>query len=135
MAVIGGKATSPKAARGVSGIRKDIDDETCFYSRWEANIARVFNFERIAWVHQPQRFSLGSHTYTPDFFLPDRGVYVEVKNYWNAYSLERDTKFRALYPNIPLRVISKKEYMKLQSLYAKDIKNWEYINSDWPESV
>lgn len=38
---IGSKATSPKAARGKSGIRPDIDPNTCFYSRWEANFARI----------------------------------------------------------------------------------------------
>jgi len=43
MEVIGGKPTSPKAARGKAGVRKDIDDKIYFYSRWEANIARLFN--------------------------------------------------------------------------------------------
>ncbi len=44
MAVIGGKPTSPKAARGKAGVRKDISNEIYFYSRWEANMARLFNY-------------------------------------------------------------------------------------------
>src|SRR3972149_9251906 len=69
--VIGGKTTSPKASKGKSGIRKDIDPNICFYSTWEANIARVFNLLRLRWQYAPQIFNLGKYTYRPDFYLPD----------------------------------------------------------------
>ena len=58
MAVIGGKPTSPKASRGKAGIRKDINNHTYFYSRWEANVARLFNYLNIEWVHELKTFNL-----------------------------------------------------------------------------
>jgi hypothetical protein len=129
MAVIGGRPTSPKAARGKAGIRKDISKTIYFYSRWEANIARLFNFLGINWKYQPKTFDLLSQNYTPDFYLPDRNAYIEVKNFLWKYSKIRDKKFRKIYPDIKLILLLKEDYSKLESKYSHLIKNWEYKNS------
>lgn len=129
MAVIGGRPTSPKAARGKAGIRKDISRTIYFYSRWEANITRLFNHLGIKWLYQPKTFDLGSQNYTPDFYLPDYNIYIEVKNFLWKYSKIRDRKFRKLYPDIKLILLLKKDYLELEQTYSHFIKNWEYKNS------
>jgi hypothetical protein len=134
MKVIGGRPTSPKASRGKVGIRKDIDNNIYFYSRWEANMTRLFNFLCIKWIHQPRMFDLGSQNYTPDFYLPDYDLYIEVKNFLGKYSKIRDRKFRKLYPNINLILLLKKDYLELEEEYSYLIKNWEYKNSPFPDN-
>jgi len=134
MKVIRGKPTSPRAARGKAGIRKDINKTIYFYSRWEANIARLFNYLGIKWVYQPKIFDLGSQNYTPDFYLPEKNIYIEIKNFLWTYSKIRDKKFRKMYPNISLFLLLKKDYLKLENKYSKFIKNWEYKNSPFPNS-
>ena len=134
MEVVGGRPTSPKAARGKAGIRKDISKTIYFYSRWEANIARLFNYLDIKWVHQPKTFNLVSQNYTPDFYLPDHNIYVEVKNFLWKYSKIRDSKFRKLYPDIKLALLLKKDYLKFEKKYSHLIKNWEYKNSPFPSA-
>lgn len=129
MAVIGGKPTSPKAARGKAGIRRDISKAIYFYSRWEANIARLFNFLKIKWEYQPKTFDLQTQNYTPDFYLPGRNEYIEVKNFLWKYSKIRDKKFRKLYPALKLHLLLKEEYLELEKKYSSHIKNWEYKNS------
>ena len=129
MKVIGGKPTSPKAARGKSGIRKDISNSIYFYSRWEANVARLFDYLSIKWIHQPKSFNLISQTYTPDFYLSDYDLYIEVKNFMGNYSKLRDEKFRKIYPNIKLELILKDDYLYLEKNFAPLISNWEYKNS------
>ncbi len=126
---VGKKPTSPKAARGKAGIRKDIDDKSYFFSRWEANMARLFNYQGIKWIHQPRSFDLKTQNYTPDFYLPDQDIYIEVKNFLSDYSKSRDDKFRELYPRLRLKMILKDEYMKLENQYSGLIKNWEFSNS------
>ncbi len=134
MAVIGGNPTSPKAARGKAGIRSDIDKTTYFYSRWEANFARLLNYWEIEWVHQPKVFDLGTQKYTPDFYLPQYDIYIEIKNFlWN-YSRIRDEKFRKLYPNKKLILLLKEDYLKFEKRYSDFIPNWEYKNSPFVES-
>lgn len=125
MSVIGGKATSPRAARAKAGIRSDLGD-TYFYSRWEANFVRLLNFLGVKWIYQPEIFDLKSQKYTPDFYLPEFNLYVEIKNFLSDYSRQRDEKFRILYPKEDLILILKEDYYKLQDEFAKYIHNWEY---------
>lgn len=129
MEVIGGQVTSPRAARGKAGIRKDISKKTYFYSRWEANFARLLNYSGIKWIYAPKAFDLGSQNYTPDFYLPEYDTYIEVKNFLWKYSKIRDRKFRELYPNINLILLLKKDYLELEKNYSHLIKRWEYKNS------
>lgn len=134
MAVIGGRPTSPKAARGKAGIRKDIDKNVYFYSRWEANIARLFNLLNIKWIHQAKTFDLVSQKYTPDFYLPEKNIYIEVKNFLWKYSAIRDEKFRKLYPEENLILLLKEDYLKIEKKYSGLIGNWEYKNSPFPNN-
>jgi hypothetical protein len=129
MKVIGGEPTSPKASRGKAGTRKDISKIIYFYSRWEANVARLFNYLGIKWQYQPRVFDLVSQNYTPDFYLPNHNVYIEVKNFLWKYSKIRDNKFRKLYPDMNLILLLKKDYLELENKYSRFIRNWEYKNS------
>jgi len=135
MAVIGGKPTSPRAARGKAGIRKDISKIIYFYSRWEANFARLLNYLDIKWRYQPKTFDLITQNYTPDFYLPKYNTYVEIKNFLWKYSKIRDEKFRELYPKINLVLLLSEDYLKLQGEYSSLIKNWEYKNSPFENII
>lgn len=125
MKVVGGRTTSPKASKGKSGIRLDIDPTICFYSTWEANISRVYNLVRLDWQYAPKIFDLGEHTYRPDFYLPMFDTYVEVKNFMGEYSTNRDRLFRERFPQISLEIISKTEYKLIEADYRELIENWE----------
>lgn len=126
MRVVGGQPTSAKAARGKSGVRPDIDSEVYFYSRWEANYARILNLLGTKWIHQPKTFNLKNQKYTPDFYLPKEKVYIEIKNFLSDYSKKRDEEFRELYPNLKLIMVLKDDYLELQAKYSVLIKEWEF---------
>ncbi len=123
---IGSRITSPKAAKGKSGIRKDISPTICFYSRWEANFARILNMMDIQWEFQPRRFDLLTQKYTPDFYLPEYDLFIEIKNFLSEFSRNRDERFRKLYPDIKLHLLLKDEYLELQKEFAPMIDEWEY---------
>jgi hypothetical protein len=123
---IGSRPTSPKAARAKAGIRPDIDPELYFFSRWEANFARILNLLKVKWIFQPRTFNLETQKYTPDFYLPDKDTYVEIKNFLSAYSANRDREFRKLYPSTKLELILKSDYLKLQEQFSPYIENWEF---------
>lgn len=126
MFIIGGRPTSPRAARAKAGIRQDIDPKIYFFSRWEANYARILNFLGSKWIHQPKRFRLKSQYYTPDFYLPEQNTYIEIKNFLADYSKKRDGEFRELYPKEKLILILKSDYQKLEKKYTPFIKEWEF---------
>lgn len=129
MKIIGGRPTSPKASKGKNGIRLDISSTINFYSRWEANIARLFTVLNIKWQYAPRSFDIGGQRYTPDFYLPDKDAYIEVKNFWWPYSKKRDEKFRERYPSLRLEVILKDEYVWLEKYFSHLVPHWEYKNS------
>ncbi len=129
MAVIGSRPTSPKASRGKAGVRGDVSNSIYFYSRWEANVARLYTYLGVKWEYASVSFDIGGHTYTPDFYLPGTNAYVEVKNFLGEYSRIRDEKFRAAHPAVRLKVILKEEYLELEQAYAHLIPRWEYKNS------
>jgi predicted nuclease of restriction endonuclease-like RecB superfamily len=94
-------------------------------------MARLYSFLGIAWKYAPRTFDIGKHTYTPDFYLPDTDMYVEVKNFWGDYSRVRDTEFRKRYKE-KLVVVLRNEYLQLEERCAKSIPAWEYKNSPPP---
>lgn len=122
----GKMTTSAKASKGKPGIRRDVDPTICFYSTWEANMARVFNLVNLKWQYAPKIFDLGEHTYRPDFYLPSFDTFIEVKNFLGTYSLERDKLFRQKYPHIKLELLLKDDYLQIKSIYKYFIDNWEY---------
>ena len=125
---VGSRPTSPRAARGKAGIRKDISSKIYFYSRWEANMARLYTHLGIKWKFTPKTFDIGGQMYTPDFYLPATDEYVEVKNFLGAYSKSRDEKFRKKFPHIKLHLLLKDEYKDLERKYSGQIPRWEFGN-------
>ena len=110
---IGARRTSPKAARAKAGVRPDISSTIYFYSRWEANFARVLNLLRTKWEFQHKTFDLGFQNYTPDFYLPESDTYVEIKNFLSDYSSRRHNGFKKLYPEVKLILVLMARLQKL----------------------
>jgi hypothetical protein len=73
-----------------------------FAHRVEGALARVFDDHRIAWLYEPHTFAL-EHThdgavkraFTPDFFLPEIGIYVECTVARRALTTRKRQKARA----------------------------------------
>lgn len=94
-----------------SGPREDLGDAR-FRSGWEASVARWFNHQGIVWEYEPVRFRFlnikrGTRGYTPDFYLPELDLYVEVKGNLPAQDKTRMRRFRKNFPDefAKLRVI------------------------------
>jgi hypothetical protein len=105
------------------GFRKDLG--VCFKSRWEANIARVFNFLGVEWQYEPKVFDLDELVYAVDFYLPGLDRWVEVKGWWYPKSYR---KLQLLYERcgIVSDLIDQTEYVKLQRKFSIFIPEWEF---------
>jgi len=122
---VGSRPTSHKASKGVYGVRKDLGGFK-FFSRWEANFARMLNKFEILWEYQSHTFDLIYQKYTPDFYLPDYDTFIEIKNYLSDYSGKRDEIFRDLYSEEKLILVLKNSYIELEKAFSKGINNWEF---------
>lgn len=83
------------------GYREDL--KQYFRSRWEANLARYYNFIKVPWAYEPQEFEFkaikrGSRFYKPDFYLPNADEYIELKGYFTEGGKTKLRRFKKYYP-------------------------------------
>lgn len=78
------------------------EDIVCVGS-WEKKVVEYFNNNRIDYLWHPQTFTMpDGHTYTPDCYLPDRDMWIEIKGYMRPDAEENWKWFQSEYPNSEL---------------------------------
>ncbi|MGQ9572010.1 MAG: hypoxanthine phosphoribosyltransferase [Dehalococcoidia bacterium] len=93
----------------------------------EGEFARILDFYGISWVYEPRSFPLRweddrvVEAFTPDFFLPDLNLYVELTTLRQKLATEKNRKvrlLRQLYPEINVKLLNKKDYLRLLAKYG-----------------
>lgn len=107
-------------SNGNGRYRKDLD---CYFrSNWEANFARICNYEKRNWEYEPTTFRLSSGKgYTPDFLV--EGTYYEIKGKWWPGAKEKFNDFKNEY-SCKIELIDSIIYKELRQKY-KSIIQWE----------
>ena len=94
-------------------------------SSWEVLLAIWLDFSNIKWEYESKTFDLGETTYTPDFYLPEFDVWIEVKGYWRDGNKEKVKLFQEQYN---LMVFEEKDLIKYlgvsRFLLQKSSKTW-----------
>ena len=84
------------------------------HCKWELEYAKYLDSQGVVWVRCKERFAYTyqdkEHYYTPDFYLPDEDVYVEVKGYRTG---KDSAKWKQFPKNKKLRVLQYKELKQL----------------------
>lgn len=85
----------------------------------EAELARLFDFYGIRWEYEPHTFALvlgddGAVTeaFTPDFYLPDHDLYLEVTVMKQRLATKKNRKIRLLrerFPSINIKLFGKRD--------------------------
>jgi hypothetical protein len=76
-----------------------------FRSDYEAHFSEWLNQNGIGWVYEPFTFAVGAGTYTPDFFLPRQGVFLETKGAWGIGQKKKLVDVTEQYSDLPLAVV------------------------------
>lgn len=76
-----------------------------FRSHYEMWVAEWMYEADLGFMYEPYSFLLQTDTssYTPDFYIPDYGCFLEVKGLW--HNRKKLKIFRELYPKVPLLVL------------------------------
>jgi len=104
-----------------------------FANKTEEEFAKILTFYQIRWEYEPRTFPLewdndGNvvESFTPDFYLPDFDLYIELtlqRPRVMGEKLKKIKKLKNLYPDIKIKLFYGKEYEKLLSKYGiKEIK-------------
>ncbi len=94
----------------------------------EEVFANLLDFYRIAWDYEPRSFPLQwdkdgkvQEAFTPDFYLPEFDMYVELTTMKQAHVTKKNRKIRllrAIYPHVNIQVFYQKDVQDLVIKYG-----------------
>lgn len=100
---------------------------TIFGHPSEEEFARLLDFYRIEWLYEPRSFPLEwqgnrvAEMFTPDFYLPEIDLYIELTTLKQSLITEKNRKLRRLkeiYPEVNVKLLNKKDYVRLLAKYG-----------------
>jgi hypothetical protein len=99
-----------------------------FAHQSEQEFARILDFYHIAWQYEPRTFPIEwdaagnvAKSFTPDFFLPEHELYIELTTLKQPLVTKKNRKvrkLRELYPEINIKVLYASDYRKLIEKFA-----------------
>jgi hypothetical protein len=102
--------------------------EPSFATRTELEAAKLFDYHRIAWEYEPRTFILDQdergnilEAFTPDFFLPDLDLFVEVTEMKQSLVTVKNRKVRKLrekYPEVRIKLLYRKDFVRMAQKYG-----------------
>jgi len=94
-----------------------------FMHESEAEFAQVLDFYNIPWQYEPRTFPLQwdnegqvIEAFTPDFFLPEQNVFIELTTQRQQLVWKKNKKMRLLrelYPEVTAKIVYGKDYRNL----------------------
>jgi hypoxanthine phosphoribosyltransferase len=93
----------------------------------EEEFAKLLDFYRIEWLYEPRSFPLAWQNgkvvemFTPDFYLPELDLYIELTTLKQSLITEKNRKLRRLrelYPEINIKLLNKSDYLRLLAKYG-----------------
>ncbi|MEK6288123.1 MAG: hypothetical protein AABO57_20580 [Acidobacteriota bacterium] len=131
-------ALLPELKRAVAVLEENFgdDDEPAprgqhpisFAHESEAEVARILDFYHIAWQYEPRTFAIEwddegnvASSFTPDFYLPDHDLYIELTTAKQPLVTKKNRKIRRLRelcPEVNIKVLYASDYRKLIEKFA-----------------
>jgi len=98
-------------------------------STWEADFARILKLYNLDYQYEPKTFSLNKSNgeiihYTPDFYVPAKNTFYEVKGWLHDLDQEKMDLFKKQYPQLNFVLINKTKFAEFALKY-KALVNWE----------
>ena len=98
-----------------------------FANESERAFARILDFYRLSWTYEPRSFDLAwdetgrvTERFTPDFYIPDLDLYVEVTRMKQSLATRKNRKLRKvreLYPDVQVKLLNDRDFRELMAKY------------------
>jgi len=106
-----------------------VTDQPRFAHASEAELARILDYYGVRWEYEPRTFPILWNTdgkvvesFSPDFYLPDLEVYVELTTLKQSLVRRKNRKLRRLrelYPDIRVKLFYGKDFRALMLKYGR----------------
>jgi hypothetical protein len=94
----------------------------------EAELAKLLDFYKIRWQYEPKTFPIQWDTqgrilesFTPDFYLPDQNLYIELTTQKQRLVTKKNRKIRLLkelYPEVKIKIFYRRDVEQLRQKYS-----------------
>lgn len=95
----------------------------------EAEFARILDFYAIRWQYEPKTFPIQwdaegrvRESFTPDFYLPDQDLYIELTTRKQSLVTKKNRKVRLLkqlYPEVNIKIFYGRDFQRLLQKYGR----------------
>jgi hypoxanthine phosphoribosyltransferase len=102
-----------------------------FASVAESECAKVLDYYGIPWLYEPRTFVLArdddgrvTEAFTPDFYLPDQDLYLELTVMKQSLVTRKNRKLRKLrelYPEVKVKLFYKRDLERLARHFRLDL--------------
>jgi hypothetical protein len=106
-------------------------DPPRFANRSELECAKIFDYYRVPWDYEPRTFVLEEdengrvvEAFTPDFYLPEQDLYVEVTVLKQSLVTRKNRKLRKLrerHPDVKIKLFYKRDIERLAQRYRLEL--------------
>jgi hypoxanthine phosphoribosyltransferase len=124
-------ASEPGATfASVGGAPARSDQTPRFANDAERECARLLDFYGVPWEYEPRTFALEqddgrvTEAFTPDFYLPEQDLYVEVTVMKQALVTRKNRKLRKLrerYPDVRIKLFYRRDIERLAQRFRLDL--------------
>ncbi len=102
-----------------------------FANEAELECAKILDFYGVSWEYEPRTFTLEEdedgrvvEAFTPDFYLPEQDLYLEVTVMKQSLVTRKNRKLRKLrerYPDVRVKLFYKRDIERLAQRYDLDL--------------
>ena len=102
-----------------------------FASQAELECAKVLDYYGVPWLYEPTTFVLETdedgrvtEAFTPDFYLPEQDLYVELTVMKQSLVTRKNRKLRKLrerYPDVKIKLFYKRDLERLAQRFHLDV--------------
>lgn len=102
-----------------------------FVNDAERECARVLDYYGVPWEYEPRTFVLGrdgegrvTEAFTPDFYLPEQDLFIEITVMKQALVTRKNRKLRKLreqYPDVKVKLFYKRDIARLAERYRLEL--------------
>jgi len=106
-------------------------DPPRFAHEAELEYAKILDYYGVPWLYEPRTFVLEEdedgrvvEAFTPDFYLPDQDLFIEVTVMKQSLVTRKNRKLRRLrerYPEIRIKLFYKRDLERLAQRYGLDV--------------
>jgi len=106
----------------------------------EEEFSRILDFYKIEWEYEPRSFPLTwdeegnvTEAFTPDFYLPQQDLYVEITTLRQELVTRKNQKLRRLrelYPDVHIKLFYRRDFGRLLDKYGLSGERRELIGQE-----